>query len=83
MVIDVARFYNAHQMGRYATHPIARFLGRGSLLLHLAWDGHAASYPQGAGRSCKAAEAATASLSRLAQQPKKRTLGCVQLPNLG
>ena len=64
MVIDVARFYNAHQIGKYATHPIARFLGRWSLLLLLAWDGHVAS-------------------SRLAQQPKKRTLGCVQLPNLG
>ena len=64
MVIDVARFNNTHQMGEHATHPIARFLGRWSLLLFLAWDDHAAS-------------------SRLAQQPKKRTLGCVQLPNLG
>ena len=83
MVIDVVRFYNTHQIGEHATHPIARFLGHWSLLLLLAWDGHAASYPQGAGRSCKAAEAATDSLSRLAQQPKKRTLGCVQLPNPG
>ena len=64
MVIDVDRFYNTYPMGENATHPITRFLGRWSLLLLLAWGGHAAS-------------------SRLAQQPKKRTLGCVQPPNLG
>jgi hypothetical protein len=49
----------------------------------LEWNNHSA-YPQGVGRGCKAAKAATATLSlRLALHPKNRTLHPVQLPVLG
>ena len=49
----------------------------------LEWNNHSA-HPQGVGRGCKAAEAATATLSlRLAPHPHNRTLHPVQLRFLG
>jgi len=35
-------FFERHQKGEHATHPIARFPGCRALLLRLAWNGHAA-----------------------------------------
>ena len=43
MNIDAPGFFNLHQMGEYATHPIVRFSARLALLLLLAWECHAAS----------------------------------------
>jgi len=40
---------------------------------------HSSSHPQGAGRGCKAAEAATSTLSRLALHRDEHTLHSVQL----
>ena len=98
MVIGVARFYDVHQMGEHTTHPIARFLGHGSLLLLLAWDGSPRKRPLRGNVSQPHTELSrlmkrqlairlgcqktTAKSLVIAQQPKKRTLGCVQLPNL-
>ncbi len=79
-----------HQKDNYATHPIARFPGSQASLLRLAWNGHAALSPlQGAfalacaNRFAGSQHAARNPCSTLAQQPGKRTLGCVQLRNLG
>ena len=43
MVIGVSGYNNNHRMGERATHSIARFLDHWALLLHLAWNSHAAS----------------------------------------
>lgn len=43
MYIDDHGYNNAHPMGEYATHSIARFLDHSALLLLLAWNSHAAS----------------------------------------
>ena len=78
MVIDVERFYNTHPMGEKATHPIARFLGRWSLLLLLAWDGHVASSRLMKRLAIRlGCQKTTAKSLVIAQQPKKRALGCV------
>jgi hypothetical protein len=43
MFIDVCPFLGLHHGGEHATHPIAHFSGRLTLLLLLAWGGgHAA-----------------------------------------
>jgi hypothetical protein len=63
---------------KIATHSIARLSSRLAALRLVAWNGHAASHPQGAGRGCKAAHAATATLLRLASQLDRRALERVQ-----
>ena len=84
MVIDVSEFCNFHQMGERATHPIARFFGSLALLLLLAWDGHAASSRLMKQLAIRlGCQKTTAKSLVIARPPKKRTLGCVQLPFLG
>ena len=90
MNIDAPGFFNLHQAGENATHPIARFSDCLALLLLLAWEGHAASSPlQGASapacadRSTGGQHAARIPCGTLASQSEKRTLGRVQLPLLG
>src|SRR3569623_1877250 len=61
-----------------ATYSIARLSSHLAVLRLVAWEHHAASYPQGVGRGCKAAQAATATLLRLASRLGSRTLERVQ-----
>src|SRR5687768_1658439 len=79
-----------HQMGEYATHPIARFASCLALLLRNHIGSHAALSPlQGASalaradRSAGGQHAVRNPCYTLARQPAKRTLGRVQSPFLG
>ena len=72
-----------HRMGECATHPLARPVKRLALSLLLAYPGRLRTR-RGAGRGCKAAKAATATLSSLrASHSSERTIGRVQLRFLG
>ena len=75
---------NAHRLGEYATHPRVRPDKRLAVSLLLAGPRGPAARPQGAGRGCRAAEAATAPLSSLrARHSPERTIKRVQLLFLG
>jgi hypothetical protein len=84
------RTLELHQIGEHATHPSVRFRGCRALLLLNHIGSHAASSPlQGASALARATRftgsqhAARNPRSTLARQPRKRTLGRVQLRNLG
>src|SRR6266478_6040565 len=75
---ELFRFFDIHQLGEHATHPIARFPACRALLLRLAWNSHAAlSRLQGAfvlawaDRFAGSQHAARNPCSTLARQPKK------------
>ena len=83
MYIDVSEYDNEHQMGKYATRPIAPVLTRPALLLLLAWSVVVAASAALQLRPTPCGWNDHAASSRLAGQAKTDTLRHVQLRFLG
>ena len=81
MDVDFSSFKGRQRICERATHPIERIFGRPAWLLLLAWNDHAASSRLMKQLATRLGYQGTIAKSLvIADQPKMRTLECVQLP---